>query len=433
MSASPVRPPTRMRRARCASPRYPVPMLGALVALLMTLVAIVARADDGLDALEGSVRTGTTELTSPRVVPPREAPGAASGSSEHAPGDAPKFSSELPTVPKAPVSFNSYDGGWIRFAYPPSVRERVQPLIAISDEVRVELASRLGRPVLDRVHVYVARTPGEMATLAPEGAPFPKYAAGVAYSELGLVLLTIAPVEPAAQHDLTEIFRHELAHVALHEAVSGYHVPRWFNEGFAVYASGEGSFARLQTLWTATLADDLLTLEQLDRTFPANALDASVAYAQAADLLRFLLRQQDRHRFTALIDRLTRGQSFDEALTNSYGTDLATLEYEWREEVAKRYTFWPVFFSGTMIWALALGLFVWGYRRRRRKSRETLARWAREEAAEDERRKMREREEQARVHIVLSRSERTRDLRPPLARDSGVPKVEHDGQWHTLH
>jgi len=31
------------------------------------------------------------------------------------------------------LRFNVYDGGWIRFAYPPSVRERVQPLIASAE------------------------------------------------------------------------------------------------------------------------------------------------------------------------------------------------------------------------------------------------------------------------------------------------------------
>jgi hypothetical protein len=127
------------------------------------------------------------------------------------------------------------------------------------------MRARLGQAVLSDLTVYVARTPGEMSTLAPEGAPYPKYAAGVAYSELGLVLLTLTPKHPGAAHDLVEIFRHELAHVALHQGVSGRAVPRWFNEGFAVHASGESSLARLQTLWTATLAGDLMPLSRLDR------------------------------------------------------------------------------------------------------------------------------------------------------------------------
>jgi hypothetical protein len=334
-----------------------------------------------------------------------------------------------------PESFNVHDGGWIRFAYPPSERPRVQPLIAGADAVRAELNARLGEPVLHAVSVYVARTPGEMATLAPEGAPFPKYATGVAYSQVGLILLTIAPLYPNSVHDLGETFRHELAHVALHDALEGRPIPRWFNEGFAVFASGEGSMTRLRTLWTATVADDLLPLAQLERTFPAEAVTASVAYAQAADVVRFLVRKQDSRRFAAMVRRMRRNQPFARALEDAYGTDLATLEHEWRQDVRKRYTLWPIVFSSGVVWVAMVGLVLWIWRRKRRRSRATLARWSKEEAAADAlQRQIELTDHNRRVHIVVARANQTA---PPALQgafpEPDVPKVEHKGQWHTLH
>ena len=354
-----------------------------------------------------------------------------------APSDAPRLKPRRLSLPKPPQGFNTYDGGWITFAYPPGLREKVQPLIHEASEVRADLGARLGRPVLARVTVYLARSPGEMANLAPEGVPFPKYASGVAYSDIGLVLLSLTPVYPASRHELGEVFRHELAHLALTDAVGEARVPRWFNEGFAVFASGEGSFPRLRTLWIATLGDNLLSLADLQRSFPADAPTASIAYAQAADVVRFLIRHQERHRFGRLMELLRAGRSFDAALEHSYGTDLATLEYEWREDVAKRYTFWPILFSGGTLWVGALGLFVWGYRRRRRRHYQTLQRWAREEALEDQHAI---RQQQAAVapatpvHIVFSRPS-GRQLVPPLPTppEVEVPKIEHDGRWHTVH
>jgi hypothetical protein len=333
-----------------------------------------------------------------------------------------------------PKGFNTYEGGWIQFHYHPSFREHVQPLIREADSVRHDLVAHLGQSVLDDVRVYVARTPGEMAALAPEGAPFPEYASGVAYSQLGLILLTIAPVTANAHHDLAQIFRHELAHVALHDAVAGRPIPRWFNEGFAVYASGESSLIRLQTLWTATLADRLLPLQDLERLFPADTTDVSIAYAEAADVLRFLVRRQDRHRFANMIGRVRTGQDFERALQDAYGTDLRTLEFDWREDVGKRYSFWPVLVSGTVVWVSIFGLFLAGWRRRRQRDQETMARWAREEAAEEElQRRTLMRESAARVHIVLAPQRiPPQELRPSVP-EAEIPKVEHDGQWHTLH
>ena len=97
----------------------------------------------------------------------------------------------------------------------------------------------------------------------------------------------------------------------------------------------------------------------------------------------------------------------DTALLNSYGEDVSTLESEWREDVSKRYTFWPVLCSGSVIWVGTLGLFAFGWRKKRRKAAATLQRWEREEAAEDEARRQRAFRADAsapppRVHIVLA-------------------------------
>ncbi len=353
------------------------------------------------------------------------------------PADAPRLADESARVPPPPSSFNVYNGGWISFAYPPSVREHVQPLIALANSARDEIAGRLDQKVLSHVRVYVARTPGEMATLAPEGAPFPKYAAGVAYPQVGLLLLTISPVHPNDRHDLGQIFRHELAHQALYDAVGGKPVPRWFNEGFAVLESGEPSWDRLQPLWTATLAHQLLGLKQLERSFPADDVTVGVAYAEAADVVRFLMRREDSRRFAAMVKRIRDGQTFDVAMENAYGEDTATLEYEWREDVAKRYTFWPVLFGGGLVWIAAIGLIGWGYRRRKKRDHAVLARWEKEEAAEDALRARLARAtapDNGRVHIVLSRAPPppVPDI-PARIPEAEIPKIEHDGSWHTLH
>ena len=386
---------------------------------------------------DAGVRTGTTEM--------RDADAAGVMESRHeAPADAPRSHAGTLRLPGVPAGFNTYDGGWIKFVYHPSIRERVQPLIADAAATRTALTEWVGQPVLSEVRVVVARTPGEMATLAPPNSPFPDYAAGVAYPEIGLVLLTVKPVHPNSQQDLHEVFRHELAHVALEDAVSGRPIPRWFNEGFAVMASGETSYVRLQTLWTATLSDNLLTLAQLERSFPANENEADVAYAEAADVVRFLVRREDQHRFRGLVSRLRDGETMDAALLNSYGEETATLESEWRDDVAKRCTFWPVLFSGTVIWVGTMGLFALGWRKRRRKAALTLARWEREEAAEDEARKrLAFRADAAppppRVHIVLAHNQPddAPPNMPPTAThrlpEIEVPKVEHDGTLHTLH
>lgn len=412
--------------------------LARLIVFLLLLAVPASAAPWDVAAPSAAPRVGRTELRAPRalvgaVEEPEPAPTVNALPSSVA--DAPQTAEGALHMPPLPAGFNSYDAGWVRFIYHPSSRERVQPLIAQAEAVRHELTERLGFPVLSAVRVEIARTPGEMATFAPSGAPYPEYAAGVAYSELGLVLLSLSPVHSAMEHDLGEVFRHELAHVALHDALNGQPVPRWFNEGFAMFASGESSYVRMKTLAMSTIGGSLIPLAELERAFPDDETKAQIAYAEAADVLRFLVRREDLHRFRSLISELREGKGLDQASLDAYGVELSTLESEWREDVSRRYTIWIFLLSGSLVWVVALGVFVWAWRRRKRRDKLVLQRWAREEAAEDVlRARLAQRVEAARVHIVLTQnaSAAQSQLAPHMG-EVEVPSVEHDGERHTLH
>jgi hypothetical protein len=324
----------------------------------------------------------------------------------------------LVSVPALPPNYQQRDLGWLMIAYPPSIHDRVRPLIEEAPAFKATLADLLGQSVLDHVEIRIARSADDMAAMAPREVPPPEYASGVAYPSLHLVVLSLTAPVGAEPTELDQVFRHELFHVALEDSVRGRHVPLWFNEGMAIYVSGEHPWLRRKTLWDAALSHSVIPLQDLDRSFPSQNYEASIAYAESADFVRFLLRDQDQPRFGALIERVRGGQPFDRAIADSYNTDLRKLEYQWREDIAKRYTFWPMLFSGSTVWVFALGAMALGYARKRRRDRATLARWEQEEHQHD-----------AATHEPAS------DL-PALPGEipgRGLPKIEHEGGWHTLH
>lgn len=336
----------------------------------------------------------------------------------------------LPTahaaIPPVPPSYVTKDLGWLELSYPPAASERVASIIADADAVKAELSSVLGQPVLARVSVRIAPTVADMARLAPADAPPPEYASGVAYHGLHLVLLSMLAPRGAEAVDLDEVFRHELAHVALEDAVKGKHVPVWFNEGLAIKLSGERYPARMQTLWSATLSGTLIPLADLDRSFPRDNFEVSIAYAESADFMRFLTRNSDQLRFAAMIERVRDGQAFERAVAEAYGSDLRRLEFEWRGELDRRFSVIPVLTGGGLIWVLVVGGFVLAYVRRRRRAKAILARWEREEAIED-----------ARIAARLA-AERAAAESPVIPVAATVAtrvsvKIERDGGWHTLH
>ena len=329
------------------------------------------------------------------------------------------------TLPAQPADFLRLDHAWIVLELPASIRERGDGLLRDADEFRSRLAADFGQPTLEHVLVRLARTPDQMAELAPKSAPPPAYAAGVAYPSLSLVLLTLQAPDTWDAPDLTELLRHELTHVALTDAVASHHVPRWFDEGLAIHESGELPWMRTKTLWDATLGKHLLPLSYLDQGFPTDRYEVNEAYAESADFVRFLMRDADRARFGSLLQRVRAGVPFDRTLADAYGSDIRKLEYQWREELNHRFGLLPILTGGGVLWVSIAGLAgaVWVKKRRRAKAK--LAQWAREEANMDATL------EASRAAIESPAAVAHEDAVPH--RMPSVPVVEHDGSWHTLH
>lgn len=335
-------------------------------------------------------------------------------------------------IPPIPANYIQKDLGWLSLSYPASAQERVDPVIRDAETIKADLQATLGQPVLSHVEVRIARNAQDMATLAPAEAPPPAYAAGVAYSSLHLVLISLTPPGPAGDGtDVEEVFHHEMAHIALEDATLGHHVPRWFNEGFAIHASGENPFMRWKTLQDATLSKKILPLNEIDQGFPNDNYEVSIAYAESADFVRFLVRHSDEKRFASLIERVRGGASFDRAMGDAYATNLRKLEFEWREDLSKRFTLTPVLLGGSLVWVGLAAIMVMAYVKKRRRAKETLARWEREEHALDVAHARLMKEELEREQLAESAA--TLGDKSALRAVSGLPKINHDGDWHTLH
>jgi Peptidase MA superfamily len=266
-----------------------------------------------------------------------------------------------------------------------------------------------------------------MAQLAPENAPPFPYAVGMAYPSLHVILLSLLAPDTWETPDLAETLRHELTHMALDEAVAGHHIPRWFDEGLAIHESGEFWGKRFRVLWDATVGHHLLSLSALDRGFPGDGSEVSIAYAESADVVRFLMRDDDRARFGSLVERVRAGAPFERALEDAYDTDLRKLEYEWREDASHRFGLVPMLTGGGALWSIMAGLVVVAWAKRRKRARAKLALWAREEAEMDAAM------EATRQRIAAAEAAPEGDVDVPPHMRPAVPFVEHEGRWYTLH
>jgi hypothetical protein len=343
-----------------------------------------------------------------------------------------------PELPTPPDDYVSETRGGVEWTFPASATSAVRDLQAVHAETWTNITGAFRGPIDDRVVIRIGLDPEEMHALAPVGHPAPDYAVGVAYPRFGVILLSLQAPETWERPDLDKVFAHELSHIALYRAVSGKPLPRWLVEGVAIQQAEENDLDRIQALWRAVVAGNVVPLDTLDERFPSAPHRVNVAYAESADIVAHLWRSDmDRARFRSLLENVRDGEAFDDAFLHAYDMSLETMEHEWREQLDERFHTLPLVVTGSGLWVLASFLLVLAYFRRRRKHRETLARWAEQEAKE---RAAIERAEDA-VLAELARRRESEGVEtifvipgePREGREPGVPTVEHEGRNHTLH
>jgi|GEM_PF-554864 len=133
---------------------------------------------------------------------------------------------------------------------------------------------------------------------------------------------------------LETVLRHELSHVAVHLRMDEpwIDVPSWLDEGLAMYLEGGFGTLERRALDRAIRDDALMSLRSMT-SFPGDADQVTLAYAQSRDVIAYLVDTHGRAQLTALFDTLAPGdRTIDEALTQVYGFDQLGLYQAYRRE-----------------------------------------------------------------------------------------------------
>ena len=202
----------------------------------------------------------------------------------------------------------------------------------------IDLARRAGR--LTEWPGLGLRAPGPLQLIiVPDGRLLdslstgrgPAWGAAVALPGARTILLR------ADRDDLYGTLRHELAHLALHQAVKG-RVPLWFDEGYASWAAGEWDRLGVLDLNLAVVRGAVPDLRSLDGALRGSATTADAAYALAVSAVTELARRNPSGSLAPLLQRLEAGEDFDAAVLATTGLTMSQYDTEWRRTIRRRYS-----------------------------------------------------------------------------------------------
>ncbi len=250
--------------------------------------------------------------------------------------------------------------GRITLRYEPELEAAALSLAQHLPDWWEDLEREFGQDLDDSLVIHLVSHPGTLA----DASGMPGWAAGVANSPRGEII--ISTHEPSGQRsNLTVLARHELAHVALHRAIGGAKVPRWFHEGVADTLGTAVDFGRSRTLTNAVFGPGVPSIFDAEAMFYGENGDVTTAYAASRDFVLFL-RARDERAYAEVFERLRNGESFHKAIAGAYNASLEEIDANWRAGLWGRVSWAPLFDSGALPLGLTVPLIAMAWVRRRR-------------------------------------------------------------------
>lgn len=183
--------------------------------------------------------------------------------------------------------------------------------------------------------VRVALAPDERTFRAWVGAGAPEWGAAIAFPRERFLVMQGRDAGADAGEP-RQTLRHELAHLALEEALGGG-VPRWFDEGYASFAAGEWGREEVLATSVGLIWRGVPTLDGLDSGFQSGSERAQRAYALAHRAVAELSALGQERGLTLFFDYWRRQGSFSRALRSAYGMSETDFEAHWRARVRRQY------------------------------------------------------------------------------------------------
>jgi hypothetical protein len=156
-----------------------------------------------------------------------------------------------------------------------------------------------------------------------------EWTGGRAYPDFNTVLIGVA------SSDLRwgqRAVAHEFAHLIVSRATSNpfSDVPRWLDEGLAMWAEGDLEPDYRSALNQAIKNNQLLSLQTMSSNFPADSRQASVAYAESYAIIEYIRSTFGRQKLDDMLKAFKEGSTADAVLKSTFGVTTNEMDAQWR-------------------------------------------------------------------------------------------------------
>jgi len=202
----------------------------------------------------------------------------------------------------------------------------------LAEATRRDSFPGLARP---RAAVTILLAPDQRRFREWVGPYAPEWGAAIAFPEQQRIVMQGSTAGSDAGDPRT-VLRHELAHLALYEAM-GDLPPRWFDEGYASYAAGEWGRDEMLATNLALFLRRMPSLDQLDDGFHGGSSAAEASYALSHRAVAELAALDPQRGLSLFFRYWRESRRLDPAVRAAYGITLSSFEELWQRNTRRRF------------------------------------------------------------------------------------------------
>jgi hypothetical protein len=244
-------------------------------------------------------------------------------------------------------------------SYEPQDTKIAKEVLEFAEEEFPRILKDMGvaQGVIPRIEIKLVSSISEIQKING----FPDWGIGCAIPSKYTILLK-SPRIVKYPVDLRTLVAHEISHIVLGN-LSQVKIPRWFDEGIAMYESYEWRIGESMWLSWANFTHSILPLSSIALNFPEESQKAKLAYVESFSTIAFIINQFGEESLKEIIGALKEANSFDEALRRVLGLNRTDFADEWKEWVEHKYTGFNVFFNmffpgGLLLFIFFLAIFL---------------------------------------------------------------------------
>lgn len=239
-----------------------------------------------------------------------------------------------------------------------------------------EIMKRLQMESLEEIRIVLS--PDEKTFHELTGGAIPEWGVGAADKTQRIVYL-ISPERDPSRQKFQQVIAHELTHLFVDMLVRGRELPRWFDEGLAMWISRDKRFWDHVRFSRAIITDQAVPLNQVDVVLDFRRDKAALAYWESQSAVQYIEDVFGYEAIPALLRAVNYSETWEDAFVTVMQMSPADFEMAWMTAMEKRYK-WAFILDQRLLFSLLfVGLFMAAFFYKKVQNQKQIRLWDRED------------------------------------------------------